>query len=185
MNKQKKGAFLSDGTRRMFGVCIIMILAITVSACTCSCLKKKEPSSSSETVTSQESPVVEAEAPQSQTAVASEALIPVAEAAVEKSDQAQASLPRLLDLGADKCIPCKMMAPLLEELKEEYAGKLQVDFIDVWKNPEAARQYGVRVIPTQIFYDVDGNELQRHQGFIAKEDILAVFKKKGIEISSK
>jgi len=185
MDKQEKGAFLSDRTRRMVGVCIIIVLAIVGSACTCSCGKKKEPAISSKTVTSQGSPVVEAEAPQSQTGVASETLTPVAEAATEKSDQTQTRLPRLLDLGADKCIPCKMMAPLLEELKEEYAGKLQVDFIDVWKNPKAAKQYGIRVIPTQIFYDVDGNELQRHQGFMAKEDILAVFKEKGIEISGK
>ena len=185
MDKQEKGALLNDRTRKMVGTCIIMVLAIAVSACTCACLKKKEPSSNSETSTSQGSPVVEAEAPQSQTAVASEALAPVAGASIEKSDQTQASLPRLLDLGADKCIPCKMMAPLLKELKEEYAGKLHVDFIDVWKDPKAARQYGIRVIPTQIFYDVHGNELQRHKGFMFKDDILAVFKEKGIKLNGK
>ena len=56
-----------------------------------------------------------------------------------------ASLPRLVDLGAGKCIPCKMMAPILEELKKEYAGRLEVEFIDVWVNPEAGKPYGVAV----------------------------------------
>lgn len=93
-------------------------------------------------------------------------------------------LPRLVDLGADECIPCKMMAPILEELKQEYAGKLDVEFIDVWKNPLEGRKYGIRAIPTQIFYDAKGNEFYRHMGFFSREDILAVFSKRGIDLSS-
>ena len=91
-------------------------------------------------------------------------------------------LPKLLDLGAGKCIPCKMMAPILEELKKEHAGKLEVEFIDVWKNPDAARQYGIEVIPTQIFYDTTGKELFRHIGFFAKKDVLAKWKELGVEL---
>ncbi len=83
-----------------------------------------------------------------------------------------APLPRLVDVGADKCIPCKMMAPILEELKKEYAGILQVEFVDVWKNPKAGDIYRVKMIPTQIFYDAGGKELYRHIGFMSKEDIL-------------
>ena len=93
-----------------------------------------------------------------------------------------AALPRLVDLGADKCIPCKMMAPILEDLKTTYAGQLQVDFIDIWKNPDAGGQYGVRVIPTQIFYDAQGQERFRHEGFFAKEDILAKWKELGVDL---
>jgi thioredoxin 1 len=92
------------------------------------------------------------------------------------------ALPRLIDLGADKCIPCKMMAPILEELKKEYAGRLQVDFIDVWKNPEEAERYGIKLIPTQIFFDASGKERFRHEGFISKEDILGKWKELGIEL---
>jgi len=95
---------------------------------------------------------------------------------------AATKLPKLLDLGADKCIPCKMMAPILEELKREYAGRLEVEFIDVWKNPEAGQRYGIRMIPTQIFYDADGKELYRHVGFISKEDILSKWKELGVEL---
>ena len=93
-----------------------------------------------------------------------------------------AALPRLVDLGADKCIPCKMMAPILDEMKAAYAGQLQVDFIDVWKNPDAGEKYGVRVIPTQIFYDANGKELFRHEGFFAKEDMLAKWKELGVDL---
>lgn len=90
-------------------------------------------------------------------------------------------LPKLVDLGADKCIPCKMMAPILEELKQNYAGTFNVEFIDVWKKPEKAKEYGISIIPTQIFYDSSGKELFRHEGFFSKEDILAEWKELGVE----
>jgi len=93
------------------------------------------------------------------------------------------ALPRLVDLGADKCIPCKMMAPILEEFEKAYAGRLRVDFIDVWKNPSAGKTYGIRMIPTQIFYDASGKELFRHEGFFSKEDILAKWKEFGVDLA--
>lgn len=93
-------------------------------------------------------------------------------------------LPRLLDLGATKCIPCKMMAPILEELKEVYAGRMEVVFIDVWENPDAAKPYGIKLIPTQIFFDASGKELFRHEGFYSKEDILAKWKELGVDLSA-
>jgi thioredoxin 1 len=102
---------------------------------------------------------------------------PVAVAATEA-----AKLPKLIDLGATKCIPCKMMAPILEELKKEYAGRMRVEFIDVWKDEEAGRKYGVEMIPTQIFYDASGEELFRHTGFFSKEDILAKWKELGVKL---
>ena len=98
---------------------------------------------------------------------------------------ASAKLPKLLDLGATKCIPCKMMAPILEQLKKEYAGRLEVEFIDVWQNPDAAKQYKIDLIPTQIFYRDTGKELFRHVGFYGREDILAKWKELGIDLSRK
>jgi thioredoxin 1 len=94
-------------------------------------------------------------------------------------------LPRLVDLGAGKCIPCKMMAPILEELKKEYAGRMNVEFIDVWVNPDAGKPYGIEMIPTQIFFDASGKELFRHVGFFGKEDILAKWKELGVELGEK
>lgn len=92
-----------------------------------------------------------------------------------------AGLPRLLDLGSDKCQPCKEMAPILAELKREYAGKATIDFLDVWKDAAAVEPYGVRVIPTQIFYDRAGQEVWRHEGFLSKAEIVAKLKGLGAE----
>jgi thioredoxin 1 len=89
-------------------------------------------------------------------------------------------LPRLVDLGAKECIPCKMMGPVLEKLGKDYKGKLKVEFIDVWENRAAAKEYKIRAIPTQIFYEAGGREFYRHEGFISSEDILAKFKEHGI-----
>jgi thioredoxin 1 len=96
---------------------------------------------------------------------------------------AVAKLPKLLDLGATRCIPCKMMAPILEKLKQDYAERLEVEFIDVWQNPDAAKQYKIEMIPTQIFYGDTRKELFRHVGFISREDILAKWKELGIDLS--
>lgn len=95
---------------------------------------------------------------------------------------AKQNLPRLLDLGATKCVPCKMMKPILDELKSAYAGKLDVVFIDVWENEGAGRQYGISSIPTQIFFNEAGKELYRHEGFMAKADILAKWKELGFNL---
>ncbi len=92
------------------------------------------------------------------------------------------SLPKLLDLGANKCVPCKLMAPILEQLKTDYAGQLEVEFIDVWKNQEAGARHKIKMIPTQIFFAADGKELFRHDGFFGKADILAKWKELGVEL---
>ncbi|WP_373499931.1 thioredoxin family protein [Desulfococcus sp.] len=77
----------------------------------------------------------------------------------------------MLDLGATECIPCKMMAPILAELEKKYDGKAAILFIDVWKHPEQAQKFGIRSIPTQIFYDARGKEMFRHVGFMDKKSI--------------
>ncbi len=92
------------------------------------------------------------------------------------------SIPRLVDLGAGKCIPCKAMAPILEQLRADYTGRLEVHVIDVWKAPDEAQPFGIRMIPTQIFYAADGRELARHEGFISREEILATWKSVGVEL---
>jgi len=92
--------------------------------------------------------------------------------------------PVLLDLGADKCVPCKMMMPILDEMRETYAGSMEVIFIDVWKDGEAGKKYGIKSIPTQIFFTADGAELYRHQGFYPREDILAKWSELGYEFES-
>lgn len=105
--------------------------------------------------------------------------------AIEESGGEQRSekkLPTLLELGSDKCTPCKMMMPILQELSVEYAGRMNVETIDVWKQPSVGKRYGIKLIPTLIFLDAEGREVFRHEGLISKEDILRIWKKVGIEI---
>ena len=94
-----------------------------------------------------------------------------------------AALPKLMDLGAHKCVPCKKMAPILEELAQEYKGVFVVEFVDVWQkeNRKKAEKYKVRMIPTQIFFDAEGKELWRHVGFFSKMDILREWRKLGYD----
>ena len=99
---------------------------------------------------------------------------------VEK-EEVQA-LPKLLDLGSHSCIPCKMMMPILDTLKEVYSGKLDVEFIDVWVEREMGSKYGIRAIPTQIFYDKNGVEKFRHEGFWSRKEIEDKFAELNIPI---
>lgn len=110
---------------------------------------------------------------------------PAPVAPAETAAKVSQPLPRLVDLGAGKCIPCKKMAPILEELKRDHAGRLVVEFIDVWENPGASDKYNINLIPTQIFYDAAGKELWRHEGFFGKEDILAKWKEFGVDLGGK
>ena len=98
-------------------------------------------------------------------------------------ERPDAALPRLVDVGADKCIPCKAMAPILEELRVEYASRLRVDFIDAWKYPDQAAPFNVYGIPTQIFFAPSGRELERHLGFISKEEILSTWRRLGFPLT--
>lgn len=96
-----------------------------------------------------------------------------------------AKLPKMVDLGAGKCIPCKMMKPILDDLKANYADRFTTVFIDVWENPDEGKKYGIEMIPTQIFYDAEGKERFRHVGFFGKEDILAKWKELGVDAAGK
>ena len=86
----------------------------------------------------------------------------------------------MVDLGAATCIPCRMMAPILEKLEKAYQGKAAVVFIDVRKDPVGAERFKIRVIPTQIFFDKKGQEIYRHEGFMSEKDIITVLKKLGV-----
>lgn len=85
-----------------------------------------------------------------------------------------------IELGADRCIPCKAMQPVMREIALEYKGTIQVVFYDVWKTPEYAKNYGIQLIPTQVFIDKNGQEIFRHVGFYAKDEIIKMLKEKEI-----
>jgi thioredoxin 1 len=87
----------------------------------------------------------------------------------------------MVDLGAKSCIPCKMMAPILEELEKEYEGRAAILFIDVWEDHSQVERFGLRAIPTQVFYDKQGREVKRHIGFMDKQSIVSELRKLGVE----
>lgn len=97
----------------------------------------------------------------------------------------QSRLPKVVDFGDKFCVPCKLMAPALEELKAEQAGKVEVQFVSVGDkaNLPLAAKYNIKVIPTQIFFNADGREVWRHEGYISKHGILIKWKALGVELN--
>jgi len=87
----------------------------------------------------------------------------------------------MLDLGANVCIPCKMMAPILKKMEKKYDGKAAIIFIDVWKYRDQAKRFGIRLIPTQLFFDAKGKEVYRHEGFMSAAAIVAQLEKMGVD----
>ena len=87
----------------------------------------------------------------------------------------------MVDLGAASCVPCKMMAPILDKLEKRYSGKAAIIFIDLRYEREAARHFGIRAIPTQVFFDKTGKEVYRHVGFMSEKDIVAQLKAMGVQ----
>jgi thioredoxin 1 len=88
--------------------------------------------------------------------------------------------PVLVDFGANSCIPCRQLRPILKEVGKEYVGKASVLVIDVYKHQRLASDYGVRLIPTLIFFDSKGKEMFRHMGAMEKEKIVAKLKEIGM-----
>lgn len=89
-----------------------------------------------------------------------------------------------VELGSVKCIPCKMMQPIMKEIEKEYGDKgVKVVFYDVWteEGKPYAEKYRIRVIPTQVFLDSEGNEYFRHEGFFPKDELVKILKMNGVE----
>jgi thioredoxin 1 len=87
----------------------------------------------------------------------------------------------MIDLGAKACVPCKMMAPIMEKMEKRYEGKAAIVFIDVWQHRAQAQRFGIRAIPTQIFYDTEAREVYRHVGFMSEKAIVDQLNQMGIQ----
>ena len=87
----------------------------------------------------------------------------------------------VVDIGSDKCLPCQLMAKMMTELGAAYQGRAAFIFIDVWKHREVMDECGIDRMPTQIFYDQEGEEVFRHEGFMTKKAIVEKLEKLGIE----
>jgi thioredoxin 1 len=109
-------------------------------------------------------------------------MVPTPTEGKEQTTPEVKSLPTLIDFGRGTCMPCKMMKPILEGLKKEYAGILNVEIIDVRYDPEALKKYRVPGVPFQLVFDASGKELTRHYGYMDKEEILNMLKSVGIDL---
>lgn len=87
----------------------------------------------------------------------------------------------MVDLGAKKCIPCKMMAPILAKLEKDYRGRAAIIFLDVWEDAAPAKRFGIRTIPSQIFFNKKGEEVRRHEGFMSEKEIIKQLSDMGVK----
>lgn len=87
--------------------------------------------------------------------------------------------PFLVDFGANSCLPCRQLRPILKEIGKEYAGKAQILVIDVYKYQHLAKEYKIQALPTLVFFDNKGKEVFRHPGAMNKDQIVAKLKEIG------
>lgn len=104
---------------------------------------------------------------------------PQTDTAEEFKKAIQSGQPVLVDFGANSCMPCRQIRPILKEVKQEYTGKAHVLVIDVYKFKELAGEYRIQLIPTLIFFDKGGKEVFRHMGAWDKASIVGKLKEAG------
>jgi thioredoxin 1 len=87
-----------------------------------------------------------------------------------------------VELGSVNCVPCKAMQPVMKAIEKKYGDQIEVVFYDVWQEDQKkyAREYKIKLIPTQIFLDENGNEILRHEGFFPEQEIDAFLQKQGL-----
>jgi thioredoxin 1 len=93
------------------------------------------------------------------------------------------AIPRMVDLGRGQCTPCKMMVPVLAELKQTYAGVIDIEYINIAENPGAMEKLGlpVRAVPFQVFYDASGKIVKKHYGYMSRNEIVQAFTELGFD----
>jgi thioredoxin 1 len=89
--------------------------------------------------------------------------------------------PSLIEFGATGCVPCDMMQPILDKLRKTHADRLNVVFVHVGQEKVLAARFGIRSIPVQVFYDPNGNEVFRHEGFFAEAEVNKILAKIGVK----
>lgn len=82
-------------------------------------------------------------------------------------------IPVLVDFFADWCGPCKMLAPILKEVKDDMGDAVKIVKIDVDRNPDVASQFQVRGVPTMILFQ-NGNPVWRQSGVLPKHEIIRI-----------
>jgi thioredoxin 1 len=100
-----------------------------------------------------------------------------------ETEKAKSVKVTFIELGSVNCVPCRMMQPVMDKLEENFPNDVEVVFYDVWTEEEQfyAREYGIRVIPTQVFLDENGTEYYRNEGFFPYEKVVEVLEQKGVK----
>ncbi len=98
-------------------------------------------------------------------------------------NQAGSAKVTFVELGSVNCIPCKQMQPIMKSIEEKYGDQVKVIFYDVWKEDQKkySHQYGIKLIPTQVFLDANGKEFHRHEGFYPEAEIDKILQGKGLK----
>ena len=84
--------------------------------------------------------------------------------------------PALYDFGRGMCIPCKEMEKVLTDIKGEYGDQVEVRLVMMEKNEDLFKQYKIMLVPTQVFLDASGKELDRHIGALSKDEVVKKLK---------
>ncbi len=90
-----------------------------------------------------------------------------------------------LEFGANNCIPCLNMRPVMDSVQKKYGWQISVQFIDVYKNPQMTNDYKIVSMPTQVFLDSNDTEFFRHRGFFPEDSIHILLNSVGLEILKK
>jgi thioredoxin 1 len=165
---------------KRFSVLVLAIVFLTLLGGQTSCSTSTAPKTDTNVVVNNPPPITEIQTtlpPESQPPV-----IPEAQKGTFAQEIAAYGKPVMVDFGLETCIPCKMMIPVMEELKSKFPQDLKTIFVQVQQEQNKSQEFGIRTIPTQIFFDATGKQLELHVGFISTQDILAMFKKYGIAI---
>ncbi len=91
------------------------------------------------------------------------------------------AVPTLIQFSSDSCVYCKEMEPIIEDLGQEYEGRVIIKLVNVNENTEEAKENKIRVVPTQVFFNAQGEGVARHEGYMTKEEILEVFQEIGVK----
>lgn len=111
----------------------------------------------------------------------------IAEDSASKHTSEDKPLITFIELGSVNCIPCKMMQPVMKNIQARFGSQIKVVFYDVWTKEEAkyAKIYNINGIPTQVFLDSKGFEIDRHVGFYPEKELADFLKSKGLKEISK
>jgi thioredoxin 1 len=102
---------------------------------------------------------------------------------LSQNNESSKPLITFVELGSVNCIPCKQMQPVMKSIEKKYGSQIKVVFHDVWKEDQKhfAEDFGIKLIPTQVFLDANGKEFFRHEGFYAEKEIDKLLQSKGLK----